>query len=84
VILKIKVHPGAGRNRIDGWLGDTLKVSVSEPPEKGRANRAVLSLLAETLGVPRGSLRIIRGEGSRMKHVEVIGMDPADARLRLG
>lgn len=73
MILKVKVHPGAGRDRVEGWLGDTLKLSVSAPPEKGKANKAVVDLLARHFKVPRSAIRIVSGEASREKVVEIEG-----------
>ena len=59
--LNVKVVPGSSRNRIVGWLGDALKIKVTAPPEKGRANEAVLSLLAERLGLPADAVAVARG-----------------------
>lgn len=61
----------------------TLKVSVSAPPEEGRANRALIALLAETLGVSERQVRLTKGAGSRSKTVEVEGIEAAVVRHRL-
>lgn len=80
MILKVKVHPSAGRDRIEGWLGDTLKISVSASPEKGKANKAVVELLAKKLKVARSAVRIVSGETSREKVVEIDGVDERTLR----
>ncbi|MGH2901193.1 MAG: DUF167 domain-containing protein, partial [Solirubrobacteraceae bacterium] len=49
--LSIKVVPGSSRDDVAGWLGETLKVRVSAPAERGRANAAAETLLADALGV---------------------------------
>lgn len=69
--LSLKVVAGASRDRILGWVGDRLKIAVTAPPERGRANRAVLDLLAVTLGLPRSRVRLVSGEASPRKGVEV-------------
>ena len=67
-----------------GWMADwTLKLSVSEPPEDGRANRAVVELLAATLGVRETVVRVVRGHGARTKRVEVDGVDEQTLRRRI-
>ena len=83
-VLELRVQPGARRTRLVGWMADgTLKLSVSEPPEDGRANRAVVELLAATLGVRETVVRVVRGHGARSKRVEVDGMDEQTLRRRL-
>ncbi len=77
-----KVVPGGSRNQIAGVYGDRLRVKVAAPPEGGKANRAVVELLADTLGVPKGALRIVRGAGTPLKTIEVSGL-AADAVGRL-
>ena len=82
--LGVRVHPGAKRSRIVGWLADgSLKVSVTAAPEGGRANEAVLALLAEALGVKRRDLAVLRGQSSRAKAVEVEGLDDDAIRRRI-
>jgi uncharacterized protein (TIGR00251 family) len=78
--LQLKVVPGASRSRIAGWLGERLKIQVSAPPERGRANAAVVGLLEDALSLPAGSVRIAAGQGSPLKMVEIDG--PEDQVLR--
>ena len=56
---------------------------VGAPPERGRANEAVLALLAEILAVPRSSVTIVSGGGSRDKIVELAGIEPDEIERRL-
>jgi uncharacterized protein (TIGR00251 family) len=73
-LLAVKVVPGGSRDAVVGMTGDRLRVKVAAPPEGGRANRAVLDLLAARLGVPRADLRIVRGETSARKTIAVRGL----------
>jgi uncharacterized protein (TIGR00251 family) len=83
-VLRLRVQPGARRAGLVGWMADgTLKLAVSEPPEDGRANRAVAALLAATLGVRESAVRVVRGHGARTKVIEVDGMDEQAVRTRL-
>jgi hypothetical protein len=84
VVLRLRVQPGARRPGLVGWMADgALKLAVSEPPEDGRANRAVVVLLAEVLGVRESAVRVVRGQSTRGKVVEVEGRDEAQARDRI-
>ena len=78
--LAVKVVAGAKRDRIAGWLGDALKVTVAAPPERGRANRAVADLLGRTLGV---AVRLVDGERSPRKVFDVASLDEQQVRQRL-
>lgn len=72
MILTIHVKPRARKNTIDTWLDDTtLKVSVTAAPENGKANEAVLDLLADAFHVSSSSLKLVRGFTTRMKQVEI-------------
>jgi len=81
--LPVKVVPGSSRNRIAGWLGDTLRVRVTAPPERGKANAAVESLLVDVLGIANGRARIVSGGSSPRKVVEIFGLSESEARRRL-
>jgi hypothetical protein len=73
--LNVKVVPGSSRDQIVGWLGDALKIKVSAPPEKGRANEAVVEMLAAKLGVATDNIEIESGHSSPSQ-VKTQGMDP--------
>ena len=81
--LSIKVVPGSSRSGIVGWLGDTLKVRVTAPPERGKANLAVETLLREALGLSAGAARIVSGGSSPRKVVEIVGLSEREIRRRL-
>src|ERR1700745_2759562 len=81
--LRVRVSPGAGRTALGGRNGDAGKVRVTEPPERGRPNEAVLRLLAETLALPRTALTLVSGHGGREKIVELRGVGPALIERRL-
>jgi len=84
VEIRVKAVPGASRNRIVGVLGDALKIQVSAPPEKGKANRAIARMLAETLGVPEKNVQIVSGDTNPQKRFRLIGIDIDRARARIG
>ena len=73
--MSLKVVPGSSRDEVMGWLGDWLKVKVKAPPEKGRANEAVVALLADRLGIDPSSIAVVSGHGSPAKVAAVAGMD---------
>lgn len=74
--LRLRVSPGSGRAEIVGRHGDGWKVRVTAPPEHGRANDAVVRLVADTLALPLASVTIVSGHGARDKIVELIGLGP--------
>jgi uncharacterized protein (TIGR00251 family) len=81
--LLVRLQPRAARHRIVGWHGEALKIQVQAPPVDNAANAALVALLAQTLAVPRGAVRIVHGSTSRDKLVEIDSADPAACRRRL-
>lgn len=82
--LAVRVHPGARRAGLLGWMADgALKLAVIEPPEGGRANRAVVALLADVLEVPTGQLKVKGGSAGRSKWIEVEGLDGDELHRRI-
>jgi uncharacterized protein (TIGR00251 family) len=81
--LRLRVSPGARRAEVVGRHGEAWKVRVAAAPERGRANDAVLALLAEALHVPRGDVELVSGSASRDKIVHVTGVDPTQVETRL-
>jgi uncharacterized protein (TIGR00251 family) len=73
--LKVKVVPGSSRNQVVGWLGDALKVKVTAPPEKGRANAAIVALFAQALGISADQVEITAGHASPLKTIAITGLD---------
>ena len=76
--LSIKVVPGASRDRVVGRYGDAIKVQVSAPPEGGKANQAVVELIAAALGVRRSEVRIAKGHAQSRKIVQIDGLTQAE------
>jgi uncharacterized protein len=81
--VRLRVAPGSVRTGIVGRYGDGWKVRVAAPPEGGRANDAVVRLLAGTLEVPRGDVAVVSGKGARDKVVTVDGLDEQEIERRL-
>lgn len=81
--LRLRVIPKAVRDGIAGWVGDSLKIRVTAAPERGKANSAVIALLASTLGIPRKRITLLAGETKAHKVVEVQGFSDVELRMRL-
>ncbi len=84
VQIRLKVVPGSTRDCIVELLGNALKVQVSAAPEKGKANEAVLGLLAARLGIGVRYLSIVRGHGAPNKTVMIAGMSIEAVAKALG
>ena len=81
--LSLRVSPGASQPRVVGRYGTGWKVRVTAPPEDGKANAAVIRLLAEALGVSARAVEIVSGHASRDKTVALAGIDPDETERRL-
>ena len=81
--LRLRVSPGANGEPSIRRHGEAWKVRIAAAPERGRANEAVLRLLAERLGLPRRSLKLRSGVSTRDKIVELDGIDEDEAERRL-
>jgi hypothetical protein len=84
VVLSVKLQPRASRNEIGPAQGAELRVRVTAPPVDSAANEALVELLADTLGIARGRVAIVRGHTSRHKTVKICGVnaDQVGALLR--
>ena len=81
--LQVKVVPGASRDEVVGWLGEALKIRVQAPPERGKANKAVIKVLARLLDVPPRQVELVRGAGSANKVFAIDGCSMQEARRRI-
>lgn len=83
LLLELRVQAGSRRQGVSRGSDGTLRVSVHAAPERGKANRAVLELLAETLGVKRQQLEIVVGVTSKRKSIQISGLSVEEFRARL-
>lgn len=82
--LTVRVTPGARESAITSWRDGVLRLKVREKAEKGRANDAVVRLLAKALDVPPSAVTLKRGATSREKQFDIDGLTGDDMRRRLG
>jgi hypothetical protein len=82
-MIAVRVQPRAGRDEIAGERDGAILVRLKAAPEGGRANRALVKLLARRLGVAQGAVEIVRGSAARDKLVRVSGLDDAAVRKAL-
>ena len=73
-ILSVRAQPGARRSEIRGIQDGMLKVCVTQSPEKGKANRAIVELLCKSLGLKKSQIKLISGETSHQKRFLVHGI----------
>ena len=81
--LRVRVSPGARSAEVLGRHGEAWKVRVAAPAEAGRANEAVVRLLADALSLPRDAVRLVSGHGARDKIVQLAGLDSTQVERRL-
>ena len=81
--LRVRVSPGARRGGVAGRVADVWKLRVTAPAEGGRANDAVVRLLADTVDVPRRRVTLVSGHTAREKVVELQGVEAAEAERKL-
>jgi len=74
VAFLVRVQPRASKEEIAGEMGGALKVRLRAPAVEDRANEALVEFLAELLKTPRAAVRILGGERSRTKHIEIRGV----------
>ncbi len=77
-IYDFYIRPNAARTKIDGLYGDRIKIRVAAAPEKGKANRELISLISEITGVAKKKIRIISGAASNYKKIQVEGDQSID------
>jgi uncharacterized protein len=74
LFFRVKVQPRASKDEIAGEMGGALKVRLRAPALEDRANEALVEFLAQLLNIPRSAVRILSGERSRIKHIELRGV----------
>lgn len=82
-ILSVRAHAGARRSEIRGVQDGMLKVSVTQAPERGKANKAIVMLLAEELSLKRSQVELVTGQTSPQKRFLLRGLKPDEVAARL-
>lgn len=75
LILPVRASPGSKRDAIAGEHAGALKVAVTAPPDKGKANEAIVALLSEVLKLPKSNITLLSGATSRQKKFSIAGID---------
>src|SRR5215467_35029 len=83
VTFAVRVQPRASRNEVSGVMQGALKIRLQAPAVEDRANQALCEFLAELLNRPQSAVRILSGERSRSKRVEVFGVTAAEVEALL-
>jgi uncharacterized protein (TIGR00251 family) len=83
VRLSVRAKPRAKKSRIVKAEGLSIEVSLAAPPVDGAANAELLVVVASALGIPRKAVQLVTGAGSRVKVLEVHGLDADEAARRL-
>jgi uncharacterized protein (TIGR00251 family) len=82
-VLAVRAQPGARRNGVVGEQAGCLKVAVTAPPDQGKANKALVEVLAEALGLKRAQIEMLQGATQRTKRFLLRGIDADQVRARL-
>jgi uncharacterized protein (TIGR00251 family) len=83
VSFAVRVQPRASKNEVAGLMDGALKIRLQAPAVEGRANNALCEFLAEILKRPKSAVRILAGDRSRTKRVEVFGVTAAQVQALL-
>ncbi len=82
-ILPVRAQPGARRNEIRGVQDGQLKVCVTQSPERGKANKALIELLSKSLRLKKSQIELLSGETSHQKRFLVRGVTPDELTARI-
>ena len=80
----MKVIPRSSRTEILGKENDIYRMKLTDPPVEGKANKAVIELLAEKLGVPKREIEIVSGKTGRLKTIRIRGLAAGEVAQALG
>lgn len=83
IVLPVQAFPGSRKNAVNGVRQGRLKVAVTQAPEKGKANDAIIEVLAEALGLKRRQISLIAGETSPLKKFLITGVELATLMERM-
>jgi hypothetical protein len=78
VRIAIKVIPNGGQTAFVEFKDNIIKIRIQAPPDKGKANKALIDFLAKRWGVPKSAIAIVSGATSRLKHIEILTSSSLD------
>ena len=81
--IRVRLQPRASSSRITGEKDGVIQVRVTAPPVDGEANAALEKLVAKKLGIAKSKVKVVKGETSREKLLEIDGLGEEDARRTL-
>ena len=81
--ITVKVHPRDGRTALTGRLGEAYKLDLAAPPVDGKANEECIRFFADLARVPRVRVRVLTGQTSRIKLIEVEGLPQEELERRM-
>lgn len=84
IVLPVRAHAGARRNEVRGQQEGHLKVSVTQAPERGKANKAIIELLSKSLGLRKSQIELLSGETAPQKRFLIRGLDADELTRRVG
>jgi len=82
-IIKLYVKPNSVNTCADGLYGDRVRVRVSSPPERGKANRELIKFISTKLNIPKKNIKIVSGKKSKLKDIAIEDTSPQDLSLKL-
>lgn len=83
VCLEVQVQPRSSRNQVVGEQDGRLKIKLTAPPVEGEANQALVNFLAQLLQIPKKNVKLLKGESSRHKLIEIIGITEPELIAKL-
>ena len=81
--LKVRVIPNARKNELGGYREGELVVRLNAPAIEGKANKAAVEFVSQFLGVARSAVLLVRGERSRHKIFQIVGLERSDLERKL-
>ena len=69
--IRLYIRPGAAETRVEGTYQDRIKIRISAPPEKGRANKELIKFIAGILSIPKSRISIASGKTSNYKEIQI-------------
>ena len=82
-MLYVQISPNAGKNALEGFRGDILRIKVAAPPVEGKANKELVAYLSDILDISKGSVRIVKGHTQRNKVIAIDGLTSAQMMQKL-